>query len=59
MKTNTIPRGLVALESNFDNVDCIVNRHMSASRDVEEYDLGTKDKPRRIWLGSNLNREEK
>ncbi|KAH9298466.1 hypothetical protein KI387_030148, partial [Taxus chinensis] len=58
LKTNTIPRGLVALESNFDNDDCIVKRHMSALRDVEEHNLGTKDKPRKIWLGSNLSKEE-
>ncbi|KAH9308873.1 hypothetical protein KI387_036784, partial [Taxus chinensis] len=29
------------------------------SRDVEEHDLGTKEKPRKIWLGSNLSKEEK
>ncbi|KAH9291378.1 hypothetical protein KI387_043437, partial [Taxus chinensis] len=59
LKTNTIPRGLVSLESNFDNVDRIVNRFMEASRDIEEHDLGTKEKPRKIWLGSNLSKKEK
>lgn len=59
VKTNTSPRGLVALETNFYNVDSIFNRNMSASRDVEENDLGTKKKPRKIWLGSNLRKEEK
>ncbi|KAH9326293.1 hypothetical protein KI387_006471, partial [Taxus chinensis] len=47
LKTNTIPRGLVALESNFNNADCIINRNVSASRDVEEHNLGTNDKPRK------------
>ncbi|KAH9325430.1 hypothetical protein KI387_005608, partial [Taxus chinensis] len=51
LKTNTIPRGLVTLESIFNNANCIINRSMSASRDVEEHDLGTKEKPRKAWLG--------
>ncbi|KAH9303262.1 hypothetical protein KI387_014845, partial [Taxus chinensis] len=50
---------LVALESNFSNVDCIINRNMFASRNVEEHNLGTNDKPRKIWLGRNLSKEEK
>lgn len=59
LKTNTIPRGLVALKSNFDNIYRIVNRCMAASRDIEEHDLDTKEKPRKIWLDSNLSKEEK
>lgn len=55
-KTNTIPIGLVALESKFDHVDHIFNRHMSGSRDFEENNLGTNDKSRKIWLGSNLSK---
>ncbi|KAH9307187.1 hypothetical protein KI387_044402, partial [Taxus chinensis] len=57
--TNTFPRRLVSLESNFDNVDRIINRSIATSRDVEEHDLGTKEKPRKIWLGSNLSKKEK
>lgn len=59
LKTNTIPRGLVALEENFNTVDCIINKNMFVSRDVEEHDLGTKEKLGKVWLGSNLSKEEK
>ncbi|KAH9324245.1 hypothetical protein KI387_004423, partial [Taxus chinensis] len=59
LKTTTNPKGLVSLESNFDNVDHNVNRCITASKDIEEHDLSTKEKPRKIWLGSNLSKEEK
>lgn len=59
LKTNTIPIGLFALESNFDNVDYIINRKISASRDAEDHNLGTSDKPRKVWFSRNLNKEEK
>ncbi|KAH9303254.1 hypothetical protein KI387_014837 [Taxus chinensis] len=59
LKTNAIPRSLVTLESNFNNVDCIINRNIPTSRDVEEHNLGTNGKPRNILLGINLSKEEK
>ncbi|KAH9318881.1 hypothetical protein KI387_020650, partial [Taxus chinensis] len=51
LKTNTMPRGLVALDSNIDNSDMVVQKNILASRDVEEHNLGMEEKPKKIWLG--------
>ena len=56
LKTNKIPKGLVALETIFDNQDRVqANTSKYDARDLEEINLGTKETPKKVYIGKKLS----
>ncbi|HEX4849368.1 MAG TPA: hypothetical protein VFV08_01115 [Puia sp.] len=55
LKTNKIPRGLVALERVFDSRDKMVTRTSPTNKeDLEEINLGTSQAPQKVYIGKQL-----
>ena len=56
LKTNKIPKGLVTLETIFDNQDRTqVNASKNDAKDLEEVNLGTKETPKKVFIGKKLS----
>ena len=56
LKNNKVPKGLVVLESAFDNQDRIIsNAKGDKPQELEEINLGTTDSPKKVYIGKNLN----
>jgi len=55
LRTNKIPRGLVALERAFDSKDKLVTRTSPTNKeDLEEINLGTSQAPQKVYIGKQL-----
>jgi len=55
LKTNKIPRGLVALERAFDNRDQFVMKASPTNKnDLEEINLGASHAPKKVYIGKQL-----
>lgn len=58
LKTNKIPKGLVVLETIFDNHDrAQVHMNEHSAKDLEEINLGTKETPKKVNIGKKLSPE--
>ena len=56
MKNNKVPKGLVVLESAFDNQDRIIsNAKGDKPQELEEINLGTADCPKNVSLPSIIS----
>ena len=50
LKNKKVPKGLVVLESAFDNQDRIIsNAKGDKPQELEEINLGTTDSPKRVY----------
>jgi hypothetical protein len=60
LKSNVLPRGLVPLEDLFDSND-VANKPKikSHGKEVEDYNIGTEEKPRMVKLSKSLPLEQK
>lgn len=55
LKTNKIPKGLVVLETIFDNHDRFKTTKIGHdAKDLEELKLGTKEAPKKVYIGKKL-----
>ena len=60
LKNNILPRGLVPLEDLFDSDDVAKKPKIEAhGKEVEECNIGTKEKPRMVKLSKSLPPEQK
>jgi ribonuclease HI len=60
LKSNIFPRGLVPLEDLFDNDDVAKKPKIEAhGQEVEDYNIGTDEKPRMVKLSKSLPPEKK
>jgi hypothetical protein len=60
LKSNVLPRGLVPLEDFFDFNDVAKKSKIEASgQEVEDCNIGTKEKPRMVKLSKSLPPEQK
>ena len=60
IKNNFLPKGLVPLEDLFDSNDVARKPKMEPLRaDIEEFNIGTEDKPKLIKISKALPPEEK
>lgn len=56
LKTNKMPKGLVMLESVFDNHDRFKSEVKSSKTDdLEEINLGTEEAPKKVYIGRNVS----
>ena len=56
LKTNKIPKGLVALETIFDNQDrAQVDTSKYDANNLEEVNLGTRETPKKVYIGKKLS----
>lgn len=56
LKTNKIPKGLVALERFFDNSDkCNMRQNCTHEQVLEEINLGIENAPKKVYIGKRLN----
>ena len=56
LKTNKIPRGLVVLETVFDNQDrSKVESKELDHENLEEVNLGTRESPKNVYIGKKLS----
>lgn len=55
LKTNKIPKGLVSLERFFDGPDRSNAKQPSTHKeDLEEVNLGTKNSPKKVYIGKKM-----
>jgi ribonuclease HI len=60
LKSNVLPRGLVPLEDLFDSNDVAKKPKLEAhGQEVEDCNIGTDEKPRRVKLSKSLPPEQK
>lgn len=60
LKTNKVPKGLVALENIFDNQDRVKPGTKDPKpQELEEINLGTDEAPKKVYIGQNLSAEIK
>ena len=56
LKTNKIPKGLVALKTIFDNQDrSQIDISKYDAKDLEEVNLVTKETPKKVYIGKKIS----
>ena len=56
LKTNKIPKGLVVLETIFDNHDrSRTSEKEHDVKDLKEINLGTQEAPKKVYVGRKLS----
>lgn len=58
LKTNKIPKGLVALERVFDSQDSKTMKQSPINKqDLEDVNLGTDSSPRKVYIGKSTSQK--
>lgn len=58
LKNNKVPKGLIVLESIFDNQDRVKSGvNDPKPQEIEKINIGTDEAPRKVYIGQNLSAE--